>query len=103
MNMDIRLPAVTAIVAVIFITLMTTSSTGVNIVFARNYEKSQVTAQTNECGNYWFPLDVLCSNLGSQVQGDKNSISIASAQQQQEEDDGNVGGSSKKSYSPPFP
>lgn len=103
MNMDIRLPAVTAIVAVIFITLMTTSSTGVNIVFARNYEKGLVTAQTNECGNYWFPLDVLCSNLGSQVQGDKNSISIASAQQQQEEDDGNVGGSSKKSYSPPFP
>jgi hypothetical protein len=100
--MDIRLPAVTAIVAVIFIILMTTSSTGVNIVFAGNYEKSQVTAQTNECGNYWFPLDVLCSNLGSQVQGDKNSISIASAQQQQQEDDGNVE-SSKKSYGPPFP
>ncbi len=79
------------------IVLLLVSSMGVHNVFAIDYEKSQTIAQTNECGNYWFPLDVLCSNLGSQTQGDENSISVASAQQQEEDK------SSKTSYGPPFP
>jgi len=70
---------------------------GINRVNAADYERSQTIVQTNECGNYWFPLDVLCSNLGAQTQGDENSVSVASAQQQQEED------KSSKSSGPPFP
>jgi hypothetical protein len=58
---------------------------GINSVYSADYEKSQTIAQANECGNYWFPLDFLCSNLGSQTQGDENSVSVASAQQQEED------------------
>jgi len=47
-----------------------------------NYEKSQTAVQTIECGNYWFPWNVLCSNLGYQTHDDENSVSVASAQQQ---------------------
>jgi hypothetical protein len=64
-----------------FIFLITASTVmGTHIVFASNYEKSQVISQTNECGNYWFPLNVLCSNVSSQVQGDENSVAVATRQ-----------------------
>ncbi len=49
-------------------------------VFADSYEKTQTTSQVNECGNYWFPLNVLCSNVSSQVQGDENSVAVATRQ-----------------------
>jgi hypothetical protein len=94
--MNIGVYPVTA--TTVFIFLAAVSYVGINSVFAADYEKSQTIAQTNECGNYWFPLNVLCSNLGSQTQGDENSVSVASAQEQQEEDK-----SSKTSYGPPFP
>jgi hypothetical protein len=63
-----------------FTSIITTSIVSTHIVFASNYEKSQTISQTNDCGNYWFPLNVLCSNVGSQVQGDENSVSIATGQ-----------------------
>jgi len=81
----------------VFIFLVAVSYMGVNSVYAAEYEKSQTVVQANECGNYWFPLDVLCSNLGAQTEGDENSVSVASAQQQQEED------KSGKSSGPLFP
>ncbi len=34
-------------------------------------------SQTNECGNYWFPVNIICSNLNSQIQGDENNVAIA--------------------------
>ena len=46
-------------------------------VFAGGYEKSQIISQTNECGNYWFPVNIICSNLNSQIQGDQNNVAIA--------------------------
>ena len=61
-----------------FIFLITASTVmGTHVVFASSYEKSQIISQTNECGNYWFPLNVLCSNVSSQVQGDENSVAVA--------------------------
>jgi hypothetical protein len=63
-----------------FIFLITTSIVGTHIVFASSYEKSQIISQTNECGNYWFPLNVLCSNVSSQVQGDENSVAVTTGQ-----------------------
>jgi hypothetical protein len=95
MTVNIRVYAVTAIV-VVFIFAVAISYVGVNGVYAANYEKSQTIAQTNECGNYWFPLNVLCSNLGSQTQGNENSVSVVSAQEQEED-------KSSNSYVPPFP
>jgi hypothetical protein len=101
MNVSAGLSAflvISVITAISAILLVAISSVGVNNVFADDYEKSQTIVQTNECGNYWFPLDILCSNLGSQTQGDENSISVASAQEQEDE---NV--ESSNSYGPPFP
>jgi hypothetical protein len=62
------------------------------IAFASGYEKSQVISQVNECGNYWFPLDVFCPNINSQIQGDENSAKVTAAQEE-----------SSKNFGPPFP
>jgi hypothetical protein len=92
MTVNVRVYAVT-----VFIFLVAVSYMGINSVYATDYEKSQTIVQTNECGNYWFPLNVLCSNLGSKTNGDENTLSVASAQQQEEDE------SSKTTYGPPFP
>ena len=63
-----------------FICLVAASMVGTHIVYASSYEKSQMISQNNDCGNYWFPLNVLCSNVGSQVQGEENSVAIATGQ-----------------------
>ena len=46
-------------------------------VFADSFEKSQVVSQINECGNYWFPVNIICSNLNSQTPGDENDVAMA--------------------------
>jgi hypothetical protein len=51
------------------------------------YEKSQATAQANNCGNGELPENVFCSNTASQIQGDDNSAALTSAQASEEEDD----------------
>jgi hypothetical protein len=80
MSVKIRVCPVT-----VFIFLAAISYVGINSVYAADYEKSQTIVQTNECGNYWFPLDVLCSNLGSQNQGEENSVTVAAAAAAEEE------------------
>ena len=47
----------------------------------KSYEKSQATSQVNECGNGWMPYNVGCQNTASQIQGDENGVSSASAQE----------------------
>jgi hypothetical protein len=69
--MNYRAIAVFGIIAVLVVTVSSQS------VFAGGYEKSQVISQTNECGNYWFPVNIICSNLNSQIQGDENNVAIA--------------------------
>jgi hypothetical protein len=80
--MNHRVCAVAALMVlnVIMVTMAWTS-----FVYAADYEKSQTIVQTNECGNYWFPLDVLCSNLGSQNQGEENGVTVAAAAAEEEE------------------
>ena len=56
------------------------------------YKKSQVVSQTNECGNYWFPINVICSNIDSQITGDDNNVAVATPQESENIDSG-----------PPFP
>ena len=65
---------VIAVFGIIVIFVVTVSS---HPVFASSYEKSQIISQTNECGNYWFPINVICSNINSQIQGDENNVAIA--------------------------
>jgi hypothetical protein len=47
----------------------------------KKYEKNQALSQANACGNGVLPLNVLCSNSASQIQGDENAVSTASFQQ----------------------
>ena len=46
----------------------------------KKYEKNQATSQSNVCGNGELPLNVGCSNTVSQMQGDENTVSLASVQ-----------------------
>ena len=43
---------------------------------AREYDKTQIGSEINECGNGQLPLSILCQNLKSEVQGNKNAINI---------------------------
>jgi hypothetical protein len=93
--MNYRLLAITfGMVSLIIATA--TAVIPLNIVFATSYEKSQAITQTNECGNYWFPINVICSNFNSQVIGNENSVAGTVADQEKE----NVEGS--ESFAP-FP
>ena len=62
------------VIALLVATILLTST---HPVFAGGYEKSQVISQINECGNYWFPVNIICSNLNSQAQDDENDVAIA--------------------------
>jgi hypothetical protein len=66
-----------AVFGIIAISMVTVSFLPAHPVFADDYEKSQVISQTNECSNYWFPVNIICSNLNSQTQGDENNVAIA--------------------------
>ena len=97
--MNYRLFVIASVMVILAVAIAVASvpSIGVDEVFAGSYEKSETIVQTNECGNYWFPINVICSNLGSQIQGNENSVTIAAAADQEEE---NVEGS--ESFAP-FP
>ena len=62
---------------VITVLLVTVSLMPPHPAFADDYEKSQVISQTNECGNYWFPVNIICSNLNSQARGEENDVAMA--------------------------
>jgi hypothetical protein len=46
----------------------------------KHYEKNQAISQANACGNGELPLNVGCQNVGSQIQGDENGVSLAAEQ-----------------------
>jgi hypothetical protein len=76
------------IMAVVVVLLMSTNS-----VFADSYKKTQIISQVNECGNYWFPVNIICSNFNSHAQGDKNDAETTDSQSTD----------SNKNYGTPFP
>lgn len=77
--------------AIITILVATTSLLDKKMAFADSYKKSQAISQTNECGNYWFPINVVCSNINSQNQGDENNVAVTAEAE------------SSKNFGPPFP
>jgi hypothetical protein len=95
--MHYRLLAIASGMVILLTIAIAAAGVPLNMVSATSYEKSQTITQTNECGNYWFPINIICSNLGSQIQGDENSITVAAADDQETE---NVEGS--ESFAP-FP
>jgi flagellar basal body-associated protein FliL len=93
-----RITSAAAATLVVVIVLLTVSFMSIHTVFASSYEntQSESASQINECGNYWFPINVLCSNINSQTQGDANRIAVTS-----EQEDGNV--ESTNNLGAPFP
>jgi hypothetical protein len=47
---------------------------------SKKREYNQATSQANACGNGELPLNVGCQNVGSQIQGDENSVALAADQ-----------------------
>jgi hypothetical protein len=70
--------AVTTIATIMLITATTTSMATTGNVFASN--RNQATASTNDCGNGQMPTNVGCQNVDSQIQGDENTVALASKQ-----------------------
>jgi hypothetical protein len=68
----------------VIVTIASLVTIGSTIAFDRayagEYDRSQATTGTNECGNQILPLNILCSNTGSQVQGDENAVALDSIQ-----------------------
>lgn len=52
----------------------------------KKHGKNQAIGQANACGNGKLPMYVFCENIGSQVQGEKNSVAGSGTQQLQEDD-----------------
>ncbi|MGH9950903.1 MAG: hypothetical protein ACRD5J_04695 [Nitrososphaeraceae archaeon] len=48
---------------------------------AKKYEKNQAMSGANACGDGELPLNVLCNNEASEIQGDENAIGMTSAQE----------------------
>jgi hypothetical protein len=66
--------------AVIAATLVGATAITAESALATKYSKSQAISQVNECGNGELPENVFCQNIGSQIQGDENTVSSAGAQ-----------------------
>ena len=77
MNQKLFPLASLSIIILIIIATAATAIPPIHMVNATNYEKSQTVTQINECGNYWFPINVICSNINSQVTGDENNVAVA--------------------------
>ena len=90
----IAVSSVTLLVMVVMIIFFMSPS----LALAGSYEKSQVVSQSNECGNYWFPVNVICSNLNSQAQGDQNNVVMTAPTPTT-----NPNTESDTNFGPPFP
>ena len=67
------------IVAAMAVMLIGATAFATDSAFAdgkKKYEKNQAISQANACGNGELPLNVLCQNIGSQVQGEENAVAL---------------------------
>ena len=80
-NMNTKYFVVVATMAVMLIGATAFATDSAFADGKKKYEKNQALSQANACGNGELPLNVLCSNSASQIQGDENSVSTASFQQ----------------------
>ncbi len=73
-----------AIVAAVAVMLVASSAAvATEDAFAgtkKKKEYNQTLSQANACGNGKLPLNVFCSNSGSQIQGDESAVSVSSYQ-----------------------
>jgi uncharacterized membrane protein len=78
-NMNAKYLVVAAALAVMLVAA-TAFATADNTFAGKYKSKSQAAAQANYCGNGELPLNVLCQNLASQIQGDGNAANIIGTQ-----------------------
>ena len=90
--MNFKYIAMVAVIAAILV-----GTTAITADSALAYEKNQVISQINECGNYWFPVNVICSNLNSQAEGDENNVAMTTTTPT------NPNTESDTNFGPPFP
>jgi uncharacterized protein YegL len=57
-----------------------TPSNGGSYAYAKSYEKNQAMSQADACGNGKLPLNILCQNIGSEIQGDENAVNMIGLQ-----------------------
>jgi hypothetical protein len=69
-----------AMVAVMAAALVGATAVTADSAYATKYDKNQATSQANACGNGELPLNIGCQNIGSQIQGDENSVALAADQ-----------------------
>ena len=60
--------------------LSAASMLGVNNVFAEKTKYNQASSQADACGNGEFPINVLCQNLGAEIQGEGNAVNVIGLQ-----------------------
>ena len=75
-NMNTKYLAVVGTLAVMLVAATVLATTGDALASDRN----QAVSQVNDCGNGELPLNVGCQNTASQIQGDDNSVALASEQ-----------------------
>jgi hypothetical protein len=80
-NMNTKYLVVVAAMAVMLIGATAFATDSAFAEGKKKYEKNQALSQANACGNGELPLNVLCSNSASQIQGDENAVSTASFQE----------------------
>jgi hypothetical protein len=75
------------IVAAMAVMLIGATALATDDAFAgkKKYGKNQAISQANACGNGKLPMYVFCQNIGSQVQGEDNSVVLSGAQQSEED------------------
>jgi hypothetical protein len=76
------------IVATIAVMLVGATALATGDAFAdgkKKYGKNQASSQANACGNGKLPMYVFCQNIGSQVQGEDNSVALSGAQESEED------------------
>ena len=80
-NMNTKYFVVVAAMAVMLIGATAFATDSAFADGKKKYEKNQALSQANACGNGKLPMYVFCDNQASQIQGDDNAVSTASAQQ----------------------
>jgi hypothetical protein len=80
-NMNTKYFVVVATMAVMLIGATAFATDSAFADGKKKYEKNQALSQANACGNGELPMNVLCSNSASQIQGDENAVSTASFQE----------------------
>ena len=80
-NMNIKYFVIVAAMAVMLVGATAFATDNAFAGGKKKYEKNQALSQANACGNGKLPMYVFCDNQASQIQGDDNAVSTASAQQ----------------------